>query len=166
MTILFVSFPDNFEERYLAYKAKLLDNAQQIPYTENAQITPLPSVNVVGKKDVLNNEPYTEIDEENKIGFLCVNGKRIEIGMIDNVPFKMLKAFCPFGKPIAITKAVDMTTPDRLKKISKLSPLDGPKLLESRIKDLRNLLRKKNIKLKIYLDFNNDEGTVSMKKTS
>jgi hypothetical protein len=95
-------------------------------------------------------------------GYLVLDGAEIEIGSSKNIPFRLLEALCPFGKPIAISALYDNTSNEDSRLTDKSFSIEEKKeKLRNRIKDLQQILPSK--KLRVSLGFNENEGTVYMK---
>jgi len=109
------------------------------------------------------NENKLRVSDKN-IGFITLDdGGEFKVGPADNVPFKMLEVFCPFGKNVSIDSAYDKTSPENSKdRRANLSPIEKEDKLKTRIKELQGILPKKRIKVR--LKFNESEGTVFMEK--
>lgn len=149
MTILFVSFPDNFEQLYNKYKARIL-GVQKSTQLEKADTSK------VQKQD---ERPYCI--SENGIGYLTFNknGEKIKISKAKNQPFKLLQCLT---EPFGIAKSVETVFEairENMKKKSKngvyTSEIDTKKknqLIEYVIKELQ-----KDNKLKGKLEFKWDD---------
>lgn len=162
-----ILFPEDFEKRYKAYKAKLLRHNTNVSHQVKA------IEKVVEKEKLINevvdrisskkssNVSETSVIEKAGIGFLLYNEGEIEIGPIKNIAFKLLEVLCPLGKDVSINAVFDKTTSDRSKhKGSKLLLPEKKEKLQNRIKELQEILSKK--KIKIRLKFKDSDETVFM----
>lgn len=96
---------------------------------------------------------------EHGIGFLSLNGQKVQVGSDKNINFKLLETLCPFGEEKSIEAVFRLTNTNRSKyRNSNLSTLEKGDILRSRIKELQDILKKK--KIDIALKFNNEAGTV------
>lgn len=133
----------NYKRLFSSTKTKIEDNSSkkepEIPKTEVSL-------------------PITKI--EGKTGYLVLSKEKIPIGPSANVPFKLLEALCPFGKPKGISAVFNMTNTERSKyKIAQpLSLLEKQAQLRLRLKELQEVLRVK--RMKVSLVFNLQEETV------
>lgn len=110
-------------------------------------------------------EKKTETVVEGTVGYLLLNGGKIEIGPAKNIPFKLLHALCPFGTPKATNAIFKLSSSERSKlKDENLSLLEKQDVLRSRIKELQEILSKK--KMKVSLRFNDGEETVFLQNNS
>ena len=149
MTILYVSFPDNFEQRYNKYRARIL-GVQKSIQSERADISE------VQKQD---SRPYCI--SENGIGYLKFgkHSEKIKIGKVKTQPFKLLQSLTePFGTA-KLVEGVFEAIRENIKKKSKsgtyTSEIDTNKkiqLIEYAIKELQ-----KGNKLKGKLEFKWDD---------
>lgn len=115
----------------------------------------------VSEKQKMETRSSTSI--EKNIGFLLIDGGKIEIGPAKNIPFKLLEALCPFSAVKAVNAVFDMSSTDRSKfKKGELTLLQKQEVLRSRIKELQNILQGKKVKLKLV--FKDDAETVYMER--
>jgi len=158
MNILFVKFPDNFEQRYNDYKAKLLG----IGETTKEKTTDIP------KNQQQNIRPFCVI--EGKWGFLKFSkqSQKVKIGGANSQPFKLLKCLT---EPFGTAKSVDIvfeTIRENVKQKSKsgvyttgTDKAQKIKIIEYAIKELQkdNKLQGKlvfkwdDIKTKIWIEY-------------
>ncbi|OHA83538.1 MAG: hypothetical protein A2937_00310 [Candidatus Yonathbacteria bacterium RIFCSPLOWO2_01_FULL_47_33b] len=100
---------------------------------------------------------------EHGIGFLSLNGQKVQIGSDKNINFKLLETLCPFGEEKAMETVFRATTTSRSKHInSNLSPLEKQGVLRMRIKELQDILKKEGVR--VTLGFNHKAGTVYLKE--
>lgn len=114
--------------------------------------------------------PKTENKEpkavtEGSVGYLVSGRQKVAVGGAKNVPFKLLEALCPFGKPKAINAVYNLTNTER----SKLRGLDlsleeKMEQLQLRLKELQYFLRPKRIR--VSLKFNKQDETVFLEDSS
>lgn len=104
------------------------------------------------------------IKDENGIGYLFLDSKKIELGPIKNVPFKLLNLLFPFGSIKAINVVFNVTNTDRSKyKTEQLSLLKKQEILRNRIKELQRILKTKKVKVKLV--FNENDETTFLKRS-
>ncbi len=110
-----------------------------------------------------NSEPSTVV--EGSTGYLVLGKQKIVIGPAKNVPFKLLEALCPFGKPNAVSAVYNQTKTERSKfKDTNLSLSEKERQLRLRLKELQEVLKPKRIR--VSLVFNSKGETVFLEHNS
>lgn len=107
-SILDITFPEKFNERYQEYRQMLLDvlkekepQTQEIKKSEDIKEIPKPE-----RQDVLDNQRPRCVSEDG-IGYLqfSVSGEKIEIGGAENQPFRLLQCLI---EPLGTARAVEL----------------------------------------------------------
>ncbi len=133
----------------------VVDRGDVITSANNYEKIRLTTDKKLGSKVEENNQCIIE----KEIGYLVFNDEKIKIGPSKNVPFKLLQALCPLGKPKAINAIFNLSTTSRSKLKNENANFSAKKkVLTQRIKELQEILPKKKIKVSIV--FNDTDETV------
>jgi len=154
MTILYVSFPDDFEQRYNKYRARIL-SSQKLSDTE---------VKDISKTAQQDSRPYCIVD--GKWGFLKFSkqSKKIKIGGKDAQPFKLLQCLTePFGTAKMIETVFEAIR-ENLKYKSKKGIYTNGIDKTQKIKLIKNVIKElqKGNKLQGKIIFKRDELNIKV----
>lgn len=154
----------------LIQRAKKLEPEDEIITKNHTRLTSVqkaktttPSKKEVELPKIESNEPKAVID--GSLGYLVIGKQKVAVGAAKNVPFKLLQALCPFGKPKAINAVYNLTNTERSKlKGRDLSMEQKMEQLQLRLKELQAFLRPKHIR--VSLIFNKQDETVFLEDNS
>jgi len=153
------------EEHYAFWYEKLPQYLKKHIRTKNDTQNSSKNVDVEIDSLQLSKGEVTKTLVENGIGFLLINGGKIEIGPAETIPFKLVDALCPLGSVKGTNRVYTLSTSARSK--LKNEPMSRPEkevVLQSRLKELQKPLRKKKIDVSLVFDASNE--TVLLKYIS
>jgi len=153
------------EEHYAFWYEKLPQYLKKHIRTKNDTQNSPKNVDVEIDSLQLSKGEVTKTLVENGIGFLLINGGKIEIGPAETIPFKLVDALCPLGSVKGTNRVYTLSTSARSK--LKNEPMSRPEkevVLQSRLKELQKPLRKKKIDVSLVFDASNE--TVLLKYIS
>ncbi|MCX6722673.1 MAG: hypothetical protein NT094_01220 [Candidatus Staskawiczbacteria bacterium] len=173
-----IKFAEDFEEKYLAYKGKILNKYPPVKQTSilNKVLHGSPHTKALNKVlledkinsvDSIQNENINiTLKPENGYGLFCIGNKSINVGLIEKVPYKLLETLLPFGTIKRIDTVFQITNPitGKYSKDNGLSIKMKESVLKDRLKELQRTLKEE--KIHVSLVFDNYKETVSMKYKS
>ncbi len=148
----------------ISFHTELVNNLNKIRISGKQKI--IKETVIIYKNEKKDNTKKQDTIIENGIGYLFLNDRKIRVGPIDDIPFKMAKFLTPFGEAKSINKTFEETNSKRskFKKEDRLSILEKQDILRTRLKELQKILRSEKPKIRISLIFNENNETVFIQK--
>lgn len=126
--------------------------------TSNNQNRNLETTRKIRKKDDI------KIDTKDGLGLLFIKNDKVELGSVENIPFKLLNALLPFGSTKGTNNIFRLSSSGRSKfNGEELSLLEKQSILRNRIKELQEILKKKKIRIRLFFDENNETVLLKLK---